>query len=166
MGIPFGAGMQFLLDAQQRFTRAVPPVSFRAPTRRPGPPHAAGGAPYSPTGVAAGESGYTDILIDPPPAVQDVSLHNIGLLAGRLNFGSRIFLVSNTFVQNQLNEYENIPDPYAVFRQRDGYQAIGLFYNNRMFAIESITHKEVAATTIIWKLGGNALEIESDSTQV
>jgi hypothetical protein len=167
-GIPFGTGIQFLFDGQQRFTRAALPVYLRVRNFQDEGDYLEVGVPYAPTGTQSFYTGYTDVKIEPPPSVQDVSLHNIGLLAGRLNFGSRVFIVSNTFVERQMREYR-IADPYDVFRDRtdaeDGtqYKVIGLIYNSRQFAIESLTHKEVAGKTINWKLIGNALETVSDS---
>lgn len=168
MGIPFGTGIQFLFDNQQRFTRAGLPVYLRIQNFLDQGSYLEVGVPYAPTGTAAFNTGYTDILVDPPPAVQDVSLHNIGLLASRLNFGSRIFIISNTFVVKQQTD-NYILDPYDVFRDRTDsrdnsqYKVVGILYNDRMFSIESITHKEVAGQTINWKLVCNALEKISDS---
>jgi len=163
MGIPFGTGIQFLFDAQQRFVRSALPVYLQVRNFEDTGDYIEVGVPYAPTGAQAFYTGVTNILIQPPPGVQDVSLHNIGLLAGRLNFGSRIFEVSNTFVQNQQAKYR-IADPYNVWRDRDGkYKVVGILYNSRMFSIESITHKEVAGKTINWHLIANALELQADN---
>lgn len=167
MGIPFGTGIQRLFDAQQRFTRAALPVFLRVRNFEDEGDYMEVGVPYAPSGTGEFYSGFTDVKIDPPPSVQDVSLHNIGLLAGRLNFGSRVFIVSNTFVRNQMTEY-GIQDPYDVFRNRlddEGkqYKVVGVLYNARLFSIESLTHKEVGGQTINWKIIGNALEVQSDS---
>jgi hypothetical protein len=165
MGIPFGTGLQMLFDASQQFTRAGLPVYLRVRNFQDTGTYLEVGVPFSPSGAAAFETGTTDILIMPPPSVVDVSLHNIGLMAGRLNFGSRIFIVSNTFVQAQMNDL-GITDPYAVWRDRDGkYKAVGIIYQSRQFSIESITQKVVAGQTINWKLICNALETVADALQ-
>jgi len=164
MGISFGTGMQYLFDAHQRYTRAALPVFLRVKNFKEEGDYIEVGVPYAPTGTQSFETGYTDIRIIPPPAVQDVSMHNIGLMAGALRFGARIFIVSNSFVVNQMEQYQ-LTDPYSVFRQRDGYEAVGLLYNNRLFSIESMTHKEIAGKTINWKLICNALETEADSLE-
>ena len=169
MGIPFGQGIQFLFDNQQRFTRAGLPVYLRVRNFEDTGDYLEVGVPYAPSGTAAFNTGYTDILIDPPPSVQDVSLHNIGILSGRLSFGSRIFIVSHTFVLNQMNEY-GIEDPYEVWRDRTDkqgkkFKVVGILYNSRLFDIVSPTHKEVSGQTINWKIVGNALENVSDSLQ-
>lgn len=171
MGISFGNGIQFLFDAQQRYTRAGLPVYLRVKNFQDAGAFIEVGVPFTPTGSESFYTGYTDILITPPPAVQDVSLHNIGLNSAALRFGARIFIISASFVTAQLAELNNGPnvstpitDPYAVFRGRDGYEALGLYYNDRVFSIESITHKEVAGVTINYKLLCNALELQSDST--
>jgi hypothetical protein len=164
MGIPFQLGVQYVLDAQQRYVRAGLPCFLRVKNYTEAEEGDAQqvGVLFAPTGTQSADTGFNDIPIDPPPWVQDVSLHNIGLNAARLQFGARTFKISNTFVQNQLNLPEfiaaNVTDPYAVFRQRDGHYVIGLFYNNRLFSIESITHKEIAGATILWYLLCNAHE--------
>lgn len=165
MGIPFGAGVQFLFDAHQKFVRAGTPVYLRVKNFTETGDYLEVGVPYAPTGVAQAETGYTDILIDPPPSVQDVSLHNIGLLAARLNFGSRIFLISNTWVQQQL-ALLRITDPLQVFRARDGKQVVGIFHAKKIYSIESITHTTVSGMPIVWRVVGNMLELESDSPTV
>lgn len=162
MGIPFASGLQYVLDTQQQFVQAGLPVYLRVNNFTDAQEGDAleVGVPYTASGTF--DCGFIDILISPPPSVRDVSLHNIGIFGGRLNFGSRIFLISNTFVRCQLetNSFKeaNVTDPYAVWRNRDGKRAIGLFYDNRIFAIESITHREIAAQTVSWTLVGNAEE--------
>lgn len=162
MGISFASGIQFLFDANQRYVRAGLPVYLRVKNFQDTGDFIEVGVPFAPTGAAAAQSGYTDILIAPPPAVQDISLHNIGLNSAALRFGARNFIISATFVNAQMAQY-SITDPYAVFRNRDGYAAVGLLYNDRLFQIESITHREVAGVTINYKLLCNALELQSDS---
>jgi len=161
-GVSFGTGIRMLFDSVQKYTRSALPVYLRVKNFKDQGDWDEVGVPFVPTGEASAETGYTDIEIQPTPGVQDVSLHNIGLNAGALRFGARIFHISNTFVMDQMAEYE-IDDPYAVFRQRDGYQAVGLFYNERLFSIESMTHFEVAGQIINWKLICNAVETRSDS---
>lgn len=162
MGISFGTGIRMLFDASQRYTRTALPVYLRVKNFKDDGDYIEVGVPYAPTGTATFETGYTDIEILPTPGVNDVSLHNIGLMAGALRFGARVFQVSHSWVEQQMEEYE-IDDPYDVFRNRDGYAAIGLLYNNRLFSIESMTHKEVAGKTINWKLICNAVENKADS---
>lgn len=163
MGIPFAQGVQFMLDSQQQFVRAGLPVFLRVSnyTEDEAGDTIQVGVYFAPTGTA--DTGFNDILIQPQPWVQDVSLQNIGLNAARLQFGARIFKISNTFVKQQLQLSNmiaaNITDPYAVFRGRDGKRCLGLYYNSRLFSIESITHQEVAGVTTLWKLVCNAHEI-------
>jgi hypothetical protein len=111
--------------------------------------------------VTGGLSGVFDVLIDPPPDVRDVSLHNIGIMGGRLQFGARTFLISNLFVLNQMEE-RKFTDPYQVWRDPS---VMGLFYNNRLFSIESITHEEVGSETTLWQLICNAPEFASPTSQ-
>lgn len=163
---PFSFGSQFLFDQHQRYVRSGLKVYLRVKNFPEQGDYLDVGVPFAATGTQA--IGYTDIRIQPPPNVQDISLHNIGILAGRLNFGSRIFTVSNTFVKDQLEELNagsstEITDPKAVFRERDGNQAIGLVYENRMFAIEDIVSRQVSGVTISWRLICNALDSVTDS---
>jgi hypothetical protein len=162
MGLLFGNGLQYLFDCNQRYTRGGLPVWLRVKNFQDTGDYLEVGVPYTPTGTQAFYTGYTDIPIMPPPGVMDVSLHNIGIMGGALRFGARIFIISNSWVTAQMNQY-NITDPYQVFRDRDGYKAIGFRYDNRLFAIESLTHKEIAGQTINWKAICNALELETDS---
>lgn len=107
--------------------------------------------------VTGAPGGITDIPIDPPPDVQDVSLHNIGIMGGRLNFGARTFLISHTFVLNMIKKFQ-LTDPYQVWRSNS---VVGLYYNSRLFSIESITHEEVGGETTFWKLICNSNENQS-----
>lgn len=163
MGIPFAQGLQFVFDAHQKFVRAGLPCYLRVAnfTEDDEGQAAEIGQPFSPSGTY--DAGFTDILVDPPPYVNDISMHNIGIFGGRLDFGDRLFIISNSFVQAQLQleafTDNNITDPYAVFRARDGHQVIGLFYNSRLFSIDSITHKEAAAGTISWRIIGKGHEV-------
>ena len=118
----------------------------------------AGSSDYAQIGfqpaVTGGPSGVFDFPIDPPPDVQEVSLHNIGIMGGKLQFGARRFLISNLFVQNQML-IRNLTDPYQVWRDP---LVVGLFYNSRIFTIESVTHEEVGGETTLWNLVCNSFE--------
>jgi hypothetical protein len=165
MGIPFAAGIQFLVDAQQRFVRAGSSVYLRVKDFEEEGDYLEVGVPFVPTGTQAFYSGYTDILIDPPPGVRDLTFRDIGLLAAKLMFGSRVFKISDTWVRNQMSEF-GITDGYDVFRKRDGFQAIGFFYGNKIYSIGEITHTTVSATAILWTVVGYSLEVQSDSTSL
>lgn len=151
-----------MFDNTQRFVRSGLKVYLRVKNFPETGDNLEVGVPFTVTGSLA--AGYTDYLIKPPPNVQDVSMHNIGIMAGRLNFGSRIFTISHTFVKEQLdliNEdiEEEITDPLAVFRDRNGLgNCLGILYDQRLFSIESITHRDVSGQTISWKLICNSLE--------
>lgn len=108
---------------------------------------------FQPT-VSGGLSGFYDTLIQPPADVREVSMHNIGILGGRLNFGARVFVISNKFVIEQMNLL-SYTDPYQVWRDEP---VIGLYYNQRLFSIESITHEDVGSHTTLWKIIANSNE--------
>lgn len=113
---------------------------------------------FMPT-VTGGQGGIFDIPIDPPADVKEVSLHNIGIMGGRLQFGARTFLISDLFVQNQMAQ-RGFTDPYQVWRDPS---VMGLYYNNRLFSIESITHEDVGSQTTLWNLICNSYEASSPS---
>jgi hypothetical protein len=169
MGIPFGYGMQMLLDGQQNYVRSGLVCYLRVENFAPEGDWQEVGVPYVPTGAAAAQTGFTDLLISPPPEVRDVSMHNIGMSGGRLQFGARYFIISNTFVENIMQRYPNISDPFNVWQNWDAElvngnwenataSVIGIIYENRMHSIEDISHVEIAGQTIKWKLTTNRHE--------
>lgn len=107
--------------------------------------------------VTGGDSGINDTLIAPPPDVSEISLHNIGIMGGKLEFGANQFLISHSFVQDQMKAYK-LQDPYKVWRDDS---VMGLFYNHRLFSIESVTHEEVGSGTTLWRLLCNKHEPSS-----
>lgn len=151
MGLPFGAGVRFLLDANQRLTRAGLAVYLRIKNVDDS------NSNFTKFGFQLPQTasgGFTDIKISPPPEVNEVSLHNIGLNQARLHFGARTFRVSHTFVLQQMraNQYT---DPLQVWRNE---LVIGLFYDGRLFSIEDVTHEDAAGEIILWKLICNATD--------
>lgn len=163
MPLPIGVGMRYLQDSHQRFVRGGLQAFLRVKNfNEDNPPDGLTdfievGFAFAPTGGQ--DVGTTDILIDPPPEIQDISLHNIGILGGRLNLGSKTFIVSHTFVRNQLIALGMDPlapgAGYAVWRDRDGKKAVGIVYDTRIYSIESVVHKEIGGETINWKLTCN-----------
>lgn len=119
------------------------------------------GIPFTPTGVAGAAVGFQDILIDPPAGSEETSARDMSNMPTvRFNMGSRTFFVSQTFVLAQMNEFD-LEDPYAVFRDRDGYKTVGIFYNSRLYSIEGISPREAAGEIVSWKLVCNAPETQN-----
>jgi hypothetical protein len=52
----------------------------------------------------------------------------------------------------------NYTDPLLVWRDPT---VVGLYYDQRLFSIESITHEDVGSEPTLWKLLGNASEVAS-----
>lgn len=149
----FGAGTRFLLDQQQRFTRAGLPVFLRIKNfDDAGEEYVKLGFQYSPTGGQ--QTGFDDVPITPPPEVREVSLHNIGLNQTRLRFGAKYFVISHSFVLIQMNKMQ-VTDPYKVW---DNPRLVGLLYQNQLFEIVSPTHEDVAGEIVSWTLLCNAQE--------
>ncbi len=42
-------------------------------------------------------TGTTDVLVDPPPTMQTMSLRNIGISGGKLRFGARMFTFRDVY---------------------------------------------------------------------
>ena len=159
MGIPFSQGVQILLDGQQQYIRGGLDCYIRVGNFVPSGDFIEVGVPYAPTGAAALESGFVDILILPPPTTKPVSMRNIALSGGKLMFGARRFTISDTFVEQMLETYPNIQGRYNVFRNWDKTASvIGIIYNNQMYSIEDIGRREVAGRTVAWLITCNTHE--------
>jgi hypothetical protein len=146
MGL-FGAGIRFLLDQHQRWTRAGLPVYLRVKNfDDSGDEYVKLGFQIAPTGGQI--TGFDDILIQPPPEVREVSMHNIGLNQSRLRFGAKYFIISHSFVLKRMQDTEYM-DASQVWSDPS---LVGLLYDNRLFEIVSINHDETAGETISWTL--------------
>lgn len=108
------------------------------------------GFQLSVTGLAD-QPGFRDIKIVPPVSVQQVSLHDIGLNQASLSFGAHKFRISHTFVMSQMQQ-KGYSDPYEVFTNAE---VIGLYYNQRLFSIDSILPETVGNEAIHWDIVGN-----------
>ena len=151
----FGEGLRMLLDGQQRYVRGGLQMWLRLQNFPDSGTFIEVGVPFTPTGTgdSAATTGFTDILIDPPPEVKDISMHNIGILAGRLNFGDKTVIISHTFVLNMLQQYPDVTDPFDVFRDWDGQTpVVGIIYQNRMYSIDQIFNNQLGGETISWRL--------------
>lgn len=159
MGIPFAQGVQMLYDGQLQYVRGGLECWLRVSNFAPSGDWIEVGVSFSPTGVAAAQTGFVDILIDPPPATVPVGMHNIGMSGGKLMFGARKFFISNTWVDKIAGLYPNIRGRFNVFRDWDGTAStLGIIYNNQLYSIEDIGRREIAGQTINWILTCNAEE--------
>lgn len=112
---------------------------------------------------ASGSMAVQDILIDPPPIVSEVPLRDIGLNSAQLSFGARRFLVNHSWVLSRQREMQyfipdsdpQLPDWYRVFRDSS---VVGLFYQNLLFKIESITHQDIGSEPWAWNIVANAAQ--------
>lgn len=95
-----------------------------------------------------------DILIVPPPSVTPMSMHNIGIVGGRLQFGAHQFDISDTFTRSMLPILK-VTDGYSVWRHTS---VIGLIYNGSVFSLESVVPKSVNDSIIRWIISGNQIE--------
>jgi hypothetical protein len=161
MGGLYLQGLQDMMDSQQRFMRAGLEVFLRAQNFAPEGNFEEVGVGYTPANVGADQSGFTDILIDPPPEVKAVGSDNKGLDAARMQFGTKLFRISQTFVQNMMQMYPTILDPYNVFRQWDGgtnqtgpqtTSVVGIVYADRLYSIEKIDRDSAGGRTLLWRI--------------
>lgn len=165
MGIPFAQGLEMILDAHLNYTRGALSVYLRVLNFPATGDFIEVGLSYRPTGVDEGNSGFTDILILPPPGTKPMSYFDIGISGGRLQFGARKFYVSDTFVDLVLQTYPKIIGRYNVWRNWDGDNGIpgsasvvGIIYNNQLYSIVDIGRTEIAGKTINWILTCNSSE--------
>jgi len=153
-GLQIGFGFQRLIDAQQRYMRCGQPVYLRLRNFPDARTLASAqlGFSVSPTGS---NKGTTDVLIDPPPSVVNVSVHNIGQSMGKLRFGARIFRVSATFVERQM-ETRGLDNADLVWRSAD---VVGLVCDNLLYSLEDIQNSVVGERAIYWQLTCNCNEL-------
>jgi hypothetical protein len=157
----FAEGMRMMVDGQQRFTRAGLEVYLRIQNFEDVGDFQEMGIPQAPT-ISSG-AGFTDLLIDPPPQVIDISMHDIGMSGGRLLIGARAFIISHSFVIKIRQQNPDIPDDIAVWSAFGTNTAVvGILYENRMHDIVLYTHKEIGGETVSWKLTCNRLDIAQD----
>jgi hypothetical protein len=150
-----------LLDANLRFLQAGHPTWLRV---RNFPdiqsqPYAQLGFSISPTGQY-GQTGTTDISIQPPAAVEPISSYNIGKSMGMLREGAKQFVISATWVDQQVRRMggvvNNPTDEDLVFR---GPQVVGLLYENSIFQIAKYQKKQLGSKTISWIIQANGAEV-------
>jgi hypothetical protein len=151
----FGNGFIRLIDANQRYMQAGGPTYLRL---RNFPDiqeleFAQLGFSISPTGTS--QVGTTDILIVPPPSNEPVSTHDIGKSRGKLRFGATKFLISQTFIEDQMAA-QGLTDQSLVFRGRN---VVGLVTDMVLWSIEDIIHKDLGGKTVMYFLTCNANEI-------
>lgn len=161
MGSLLSTGLLLVFDGQARFMREGLQAFLRLQNFASSGDFQEVGVPWAPTGTvgAEGNTGFTDILIDPPPQSIDIPDKDIGLSGGKLMFGARKFIVSDTFVQTMLDKYPNVLSNNDVWRRWDGNTpVVGIIYGNQIFSIEDILQREVAGRIISWTLNCNATE--------
>ncbi len=162
----FAQGLVMVMDGQSRYIREGNQTFLRLQNFPNSGDFQEVGVPWAPTGTAgaANQTGFTDILIEPPPESTDIPDRDIGLSGGKLMFGARRFLVSVTFVQDMQQEYPNILSSTDVFRRWDGNTpVIGIVYNNQMYSIEDILSRELGGQVISYTLMCNSMETEVSS---
>lgn len=170
MGNPYSVfgnyGLVRIMDSMSRFLRpgTVHALAFlRVKNFTEQGPVQQLGFSFTPTASGA-QSGYTDYQIDPPPSVQFVSMHNIGMAAQaniQLRLGARNILISHTFVAANMAA-RNFTDPRQVFNDPS---TVGIIINNfkTLVSIETYMPDIAYGSPATWSVMGNAVE-DSDIT--
>ena len=158
MGGVSNFGMRRSMDMVSRFDRAGLPVYLRV-TVPSADPSQDEFAQFGFQAAASGALVTQDVLIDPPPQVKQVSLHDIGLNSAQLSFGSRTFKISHSWVivRQQLKGYwepgTQQPDFTRVFIDPS---VVGIWTDGRLFKIVSITHEDLGGRQWMWDIIGDA----------
>lgn len=150
----FGYGIRRLIDLDMQLKRAGFPVYLRVKNFTDPQSQLAQQLGFAVT--PSGAVGTSDIQVVPQPAVATVSIHNIGQSNGKLRFGARTFLISDTFVEAQAAAF-SVADSTTLWRQPF---VVGLFSNGVLFSIEDIVNEQLTGQTITWILTCNALETQ------
>lgn len=156
MGGPYISwGIQRIMDAQLQFVRNTLPVYLRIRNFAPVNTTLAGqlGFAVSPSGSNVGTQ---DILIQPPPAVSMISMHNIGMSGGKLLLGARQFMISQSFVVRQAQAL-GLDSEQRFWTDK---KVVGIVTENFLFSIEDIGHEEMGGVTVVWSIRGNNLSLK------
>lgn len=153
--------MQYILERSQTSTQSGLPVYLRTYLPSASGASSDQAAQFGFQVSASGSQVTQDTQVLPQPIVLEVPMRDIGLNAAQLSFGARKFIINQEFVLaiQQQNNYTDPntgqPDYYRVFRDSS---VVGLFYNDRLFKIVSLTHNDVADAPYQWTLVCNAAE--------
>lgn len=153
-GANFGVGFRRLIDAQMVYVRNGLPTYLRL-RNFPDVQNqlwAQMGFSISPSGT--NQTGTTDILIAPPPAVQSLSLQNIARSEGKLRFGAKNFLISSSFTDAQVI-VRKLPFEDQVWKASD---VVGLVEAGKLYSIENIKWEQLAGKTVTWTLTCNVVD--------
>jgi hypothetical protein len=147
-----GWGMQQIVDATLTIGETGLPVYYRVQNTAPNAADDGEQLGFE-TPVASG-GGSTDIQILPQPRVKNISMSQIMISGGKLNETSRLFIISDTFVQQiiaqfALQNHEFVWDGFPQFQ--------GLLYEGILYAVVQYAHREITGTTVSWRIICNAV---------
>lgn len=151
-GPNFAFGLRFLADRHAEYTRAGLAVSLRIKNFDESSFSGARlGFAFAPTG---GQSGTTDILIQPPPEVTDYRSTQEGLELKTEFKIEKKFVISHTWVQGRQQQL-GYTDPREVFRSKT---VVGLVYDQRVYSIDSVLTDSASGEFIRWNIIAYAVE--------
>lgn len=153
MPVDFSFGLRYMQDNHQRFVRAGLAVVLRVKNFDSDAMEAGRlGFIWTPTGGTT--PGTSDIVISPPPDVIDVASKDEGIELQNEYKITKKFTISHTFVLNRMAQM-GYTDPYQVFRSKT---VLGLVYNSRLYAIDSVLSDDSSGDMIRWYITANAVE--------
>jgi hypothetical protein len=108
------------------------------------------------SGSFSGSAGYTDYQIIPQPIVAIEPSKRWGIPETQLQIDGIVFTISHNWVLSQmaLFEFSNI---LSVFRDR---RVMGIFWNNELHSIESITEDYAGGQVINWIVKTSAASLK------
>jgi hypothetical protein len=161
-GIPWGFGVRYLYDQHLKYFRPGLVCALRIQNyTTPEAGYAELGFEFAPTGAMQPEqTGFTDILIQPPVEVWSGGAKGAGGGDGGLNQArfmvyKRTFYISHTFVIKRMN-IMGYTDGYQVWRDP---VVIGLYYDKRLYSIDAIDYEQIAGQTLAWVLDATYQEL-------
>ena len=150
-GIGIFAGIQRIIDAQLKFTRTTNDVYLRVKNFTDPQTSRWAQLGFTIAPIDGSPTGTNDVLIWPPPASSDVSIHNIGQSMGKLFFGATQFFVSATWVDAQAVAL-GFTDPWQVWRDPS---IVGLVSEGIVYSIENIVPQQYGGKTVTWSITTN-----------
>lgn len=148
-------GMQFLMDSQLNWLKAGTPIYLRLKNFPDiqDETYAELGFSIAPTGTV--QVGTTDYIIDPWPSTVEVSLANVGRSMGKIRFGAREFMISETWVCAMAAVMG-----VGIFNVWKDPRVVGLVQDNLLFDIVSYTYEGISGVPVLWFLTCNANELK------
>ena len=158
--MPYGSfGIRRIIDQQLRFRGPGSAAWLRVKNFTDPSNVTDHGFIYTPPASGNQQAGYTDYPIQPPPVVQQVSMHNLGMAAAagvNLREGARNIMITQTWVEAQ-KQIRNLKSDRQVF---EAPEVIGIVTADLLVSIEYAYPDHAYGHLVNWYLLGNASELK------